>query len=205
VRKLRRVATVGFALGLIVMSDLSQASAAQPNQYELTRAVNRYLDDHGDLCVGKFTWPRVVTPQDQLAQTNDAVQLPVLERLGLVVPDESGERYSLTDKGRKYYLRKKRITVGAHDLPTLHEADLCVGRLSLDKVVKWSTPELTHGHVETVVRYTYHVKAVDWMDDPQARRVFPVVDRIIRHEGNMLMSVTVRLQHGQWQPVLPTL
>jgi hypothetical protein len=31
------------------------------------------------------------------------------------------------------------------------------------------------------------------------------VDRIIRQEGNMLMSVNVRLQDGKWQPVLPVL
>ena len=43
------------------------------------------------------------------------------------------------------------------------------------------------------------------MADPQAREVFPVVDRIVRNDGNLLMSVTVRLQDGRWQPVLPTL
>jgi len=158
--------------------------------------------------VGKFTWPRVVTPEDVQARTNDAVQLPVLEQLGLVaseaVPGGSGTRYSLTEKGRQYYLRKRRITLGAHDLPVEHDEDLCVAHLSLDKVVKWSPPEAAHGHLETVVRYTYHVKAVDWMSDPQARQAFPVVDRIIRNEGSLLMSVNVQLQDGQWKPVLPT-
>jgi hypothetical protein len=84
-----------------------------------------------------------------------------------------------------------------------HDRDLCVARLSLDKVVKWSAPEPVHGHPETVVRYTYHVKSADWMADPQARQVFPVVDRIIRNQDNMLMSVTVGLQDGKWVPVLP--
>jgi hypothetical protein len=197
------------------LAGLLQAGAAQPSRQTLTRAVTHYLSDHGDLCVGKFTWPRVVTPEDRLANTNDAVQLPVLERLGLVesteisgpaaATAESGKRYSLTEKGRRYYLQKKHVTVGAHDLPVKHDADLCVARLSLDKVVKWSPPEQMHGHLETVVRYTYHINAADWMLDPQARQIFPVVDRIIRHEGNMLMSATVRLQDGKWQPVLPTL
>lgn len=211
---------VGVAVGLTVASGLAQAAPDQPSRNDLKGAVDRYLVDHGDLCVGKFTWPRVVTAQDEAARTNDAVQLPVLERLGLVVSTvvstpadadtgaqnaPSAKRYSLTDKGRRYYLKKKRITVGAHDRPTEHDADLCLGRLSLDQVVKWSTPEPVHGHLETVVRYTYHIKAADWMDDPQSRQVFPVVDRIIRHEDNMLMSVTVRLADGKWQPVLPTM
>lgn len=64
-------------------------------------------------------------------------------------------------------------------------------------------PEMMHGHPETVVHYTYHVKFADWMADPQAREVFPVVDRIIRNQDNMLMSVTVELQDGRWLPVLP--
>jgi hypothetical protein len=233
-----RVTAAGVAVGLMSVCGLLQAGTDQPSRHALTSAVNRYLSDHGDLCVGKFTWPRVVRPEERLARTNDAVQLPVLERLGLVestevsapaastpaaagatanavaqgsqpgaaaATAEPGRRYSLTEKGRRYYLQKKRITLGAHDQPVEHDEDLCVARLSLDKVVKWSPPGQVHGHLETVVRYTYHIKAADWMADPQAREVFPVVDRIIRHEGNMLMSVNVRLEDGRWQPVLPTL
>ncbi len=228
-----RVTASGVTVALMSVSSLLQAGTLQPSQHALTSAVTHYLSDHGDLCVGKFTWPRVVTPEDREAKTNDAVQLPVLERLGLVestaisapvaagstadaaaqgsqpgpaaAPAESAKRYSLTEKGRRYYLQKKRITLGAHDLPVEHDEDLCVARLTLDKVVKWSAPEQVHGHLETVVRYTYHIKAADWMADPQARQIFPVVDRIIRQEGNMLMSVNVRLQDGKWQPVLPVL
>lgn len=208
-----RVCIAGVAVALTSLSGLSQAGTVQPSRHAITSAVTDYLSDHGDLCVGKFTWPRVVTAQDQLARTNDAVQLPVLEHLGLVAstdvtapadtPGQSGKRYALTEKGRQYYLLKKRITLGAHDLPVEHDEDLCVARLSLDKVVKWSPPEEAHGHIETMVHYTYHVKAADWMSDPQARQVFPVVDRIIRNEGSMLMSVNVRFQDGRWQPVLP--
>jgi hypothetical protein len=232
------VMVFGVALGLTSASRLVQANTAQPSRQVLTAAVNRYLADHGDLCVGKFTWPRVVTAEDRAANTNDAVQLPVLERLGLVestdvsveeakapaagttAPEtgtpgsqpsadaarsEPAKQYSLTEKGRRYYLQKKRVTIGAHDRPVEHDADLCVASLTLDKIGRWSPPEQVHGHLETVVRYTYHVKAADWMADPQAREVFPVVDRIVRNDGNLLMSVTVRLQDGKWQPVLPTL
>ena len=200
----------GIAGASMWTSGAVQAAADQPSERELTGAVTQYLSDHGDLCVGKFAWPRVVTSQDQAAHSNDAVQLPVLERLGLVESTEipapaagTARSYSLTAKGRRYYTQKKRITLGAHDQPVEHDKDLCVARLSLDKVVKWSPPETMHGHPETVVRYTYHVKSADWMADPQAREVFPVVDRIIRNQDNMLMSVTVELQDGRWLPVLP--
>lgn len=71
-------------------------------------------------------------------------------------------------------------------------------------MVKWSPREEAHGHLKTVVGYTYHVKPVDWTSDPHARQVFPVVDRIIRNEGSLLRTVNVQLHDGQWQPVLPT-
>jgi hypothetical protein len=234
------IIAAGVAGALMWTSDPVQAGTAQPSERALASAVKHYLSDHGDLCVGKFTWPRVVTREDQVAHTNDAVQLPVLERLGLVqsteisapatmrpaswtpapgattdaaAPDaqsgstpataEKARSYSLTAKGRQYYLQKKRITLGVHDQPVEHDEDLCVAHLGLDKVVKWSSPEQVRGHLETVVRYTYHIKAADWMADPQARQVFPVVDRIIRNQDNLLMSVTVELQDGRWMPVLP--
>jgi hypothetical protein len=219
---------------LVCVAGAVQARTADPDQRALKKAVTAYLADHGDLCVGKFTWPRDVTLADQEGGSNDAVQMPVLEHLGLVESTEvrgesattpteadaaggatahgsqpqaatSGpiKRYSLTAKGRQFYLRKRMTTLGAHDRPIERDADFCVARLSLDKVVKWTPPEETHGHVETVVSYTYKVKSADWMVDPEARKVFPVVDRIIHGEGSALMTAILQVQNGKWVPVLP--
>ena len=218
------------AVGVVCMASVSQAGATDPSQKELTGAVQAFLADHGDLCLAKYSWPRDVTPADQQAGSNDAKQLPVLERLGVVrsvevstpvqmaaadgaqsnspvslqtVQAGTTRRYSLTAKGRQYYLRKKHVVLGPHDQPTEHDADFCVAHLTLDKVVKWSPPEPVHDHLETMVRYTYHIKSADWMQDPAARAVFPVVDRIIRGQGSLLMSATVQLQGDKWVPVLP--
>jgi hypothetical protein len=211
-----------------LIGSVAQAGVG-PSQPVMSRAVKKYLSEHGDLCVGKSNWPRLVTEQERQAGTNDAVQMPVLERLGLVesveVPvqvanagaeaaagsapaaasDAVGpaRRYSLTAKGRQFYVQKKVTVLGAHDRPVEREADFCVARLSLDKVVKWSSPEEAHGHVETMVSYTYKIKPADWMVDPEARKVFPVVDRIIRGEGKALMTATLQAQNGKWEPVLP--
>ena len=180
------------------------ASASRP---KMAQAVKQYLTEHGDLCVGKSSWPRFVTEEDRQSGSNDALQLPVLERLGLVEsasgPAGSVKRYSLTAKGRQFYLQKKVTILGAHDRPVERDADFCVARLSLDKVVKWTPPEQTHGHVETVVSYTYNIRSADWMADPEARKVFPVVDRIIRGKGNAVMTATLQAQNGKWVPVLP--
>lgn len=196
-------------LGTVGTVAVSQAAMTDPSQKQLTQAVKAFLVDHGDLCMAKYTWPRDVTQEDRQANSNDALQLPVLERLGVVEsvsvanPGGAIQRYSLTAKGKKYYLQKKHTVLGPHDTPTVHDADFCVAHLTLDKVVRWSPPETAHDHLETVVRYTYHIKAADWMSETDAQKVFPIVDRIIHGEGTLLMSATVRLQDGKWVPVLP--
>ncbi len=189
-----------------------------PTRGMLIDAVQAHLSQHGDLCVGKPAWPRLVTEDDRRAGSSDAVQLPVLERLGLVKSTlaaalagsaassaEAGSAriYELTDQGRAFYLHKKMVTLGPHDQPEVRDGDFCVASLSLDKVVKWSPPQPIHEHLESVVSYTYRIKPAAWLVDPEARKVFPIVDRIIRGEGNALMAVTVQEQNGKWVPVLP--
>jgi hypothetical protein len=210
------------------VSGQSLADIAEPSHQALSEAVTQYLKDHGDLCVGKPTWPRDLTAEQRQSNSNDAIQLPVLEHLGLVeskqipasvaggaatVPAQSSQpaasteavtRYSLTAKGQQYFLHKKRTVLGIHGQSLEQDADLCVASLSLDKVVKWSPPEQVKGHLQTIAQYTYHIKSADWMDDQEARKVFPVAARIIHGQGNLLMSVPVQLQDGKWLAVLPT-
>jgi hypothetical protein len=83
-----------------------------PSEQDLAPAVRAFLADHGDLCLAWYTWPRELTVEQQRSGLNEAVQLPVLERLGLVksseVPasqpgaDSGGlsRRYALTAKGQ---------------------------------------------------------------------------------------------------------
>ena len=201
---------------------MSQATTttATPSEKELTQAVKAFLADYGDLCMAKYTWPRNVNPDDPEGDTNDAIQLPVLERLGIVksvqipapkepstaavaAPAKPTRRYSLTEKGRQYYVQKKHTILGPHEQIMEHDADFCVAHLTLDKVIKWSSPEPVHNQLETIVRYTYHIKAADWMSEPEAQKVFPIVNRIIRGEGSRMMSATVALREGKWVPVMP--
>jgi hypothetical protein len=208
----RMVAVTAALVCTAGVAGVVRAGTAAPGRPELTMAVKSFLESHGDLCVGKFAWPRDVTEADRQAGSNDAIQLPVLEKLGLVKSEvvpattpKSGPvtRYSLTAKGLQFYVHKKESVVSSHGRLLQRGADFCVGRLSVDKVVKWSRPQPVQGQLETVVLYTYHIRSADWMADPQARKVFPVVDRIIRGQGNMLMSVTVQDRNGEWEPVLP--
>ncbi len=221
-KKVKTSACIAAAVSVLCIAGGSQAGTMEPSPRQMTTVATQYLAEHGDLCMAKYTWPRDVTPADRETHSNDAVQLPVLERLGLVqstiVPVQADaaassappgdaveptRRYSLTAKGQQYYLRKKHSTLNVHGQAVEHDADFCVAHLTLDKVVKWTPPEQVHGQLETLVHYTYHIKPAQWMADPKARQVFPVADRIIRGQGNMLMSVTARFQDGKWVPVLP--
>jgi hypothetical protein len=180
-----------------------------PSEKDLAPAVQAFLADHGDLCLAWYTWPRELTADQQHSGLNEPVQLPVLERLGLVESTEipaapgPGRRYSLTAKGRHYYLQRKRTTLGLHGETVAHDADFCVAQLSLDKVIKWTPPEPLQGHLETLVKYTYRIKSADWISDEEVRKVFPMVDRIVRGAGKLEMTATVQQQDGKWIPVLP--
>src|SRR5262245_57692482 len=102
----------------------AHAGTSDPKPKELKRAVQAFLADHGDLCLAMYTWPRDVTAEDRESNSNEAVQMPVLERLGVVqsteLQPELTKRYSLTDEGQQYFLRKTRTTLDIHSQPEQH-------------------------------------------------------------------------------------
>src|ERR1700754_1767346 len=104
------------AASVMCVTSAAYAAMANPKPKELTHAVQAFLADHGDLCLAMYTWPRDVTPEDRQSGSNEAIQMPVLERLGVVQsvdlgPPTAGEaseptkRYSLTAKGHEYFLQ----------------------------------------------------------------------------------------------------
>jgi hypothetical protein len=185
------------------------------NQANLTHAMNDYLAKRGDLCLAKNSWPVVVTEAESKALSRNALQMPVLERLGLVsgadatveLAGEDGaaptrahaRRYDLTTEGRKYYLARP-----AHKTPTgnrFAEAghDFCAARLSLDKVVGWAPSNAPGAAREAVVTYTYKVDPAPWTADQALRAVFPMVDTVIRGAGTMQLKEGVVLGANGWE------
>ena len=58
-------------------------ASRQPNRPpRFTRAMNTYLEKRGDLCLAKSSWPIDVTQHEIDIGARNAVQMPVLERLG---------------------------------------------------------------------------------------------------------------------------
>ncbi|MES2129330.1 MAG: cytochrome c peroxidase, partial [Pseudomonadota bacterium] len=182
---------------------LTDRDLQRPNEATMAQALRNYLGKQGDLCVGKFEWPIDVAPGDAEAGSRDAVQLPVLERLGLVAATSGSvqrkdgalvpvQRYALTEMGKRYYVRRPMTTLTPDGKPIVREGDLCVGKLQLDKVMAWAQASST-------VSYTYRLDVAPWMQDPAARKVFPMVDYIVQGQGKLKMEQRLRLADGQWQ------
>src|ERR1019366_3281039 len=179
-----------YTLCLIVLG----ACTTQANRENFTQGMNAYLAKRGDLCLAKYDWPIDVTPAEFAAGARNAVQMPVLQKLGLVdVSDVSVEtktdnavvaakvkRYQLTESGKKYYLTRELRTLAPDGSKTVQRGDFCVAKLSLDKIVAWDPPTNDSARRETVVTYTYTVEAAPWLQDPGAKRVFPLVDRVVQ-------------------------
>lgn len=184
------------------------------NAANLTQAMNDYLARRGELCLAKNSWPVVVTEAESHAGSRNALQMPVLERLGLVEGadasvEQTGEdgaitraharRYQLTAEGRKYYLARPARKTPTGDRFTEASHDFCAARLSLDKVVGWEPSNTPGARNEAVVTYTYKVEPAPWTADRALRAVFPMVDTVIRGAGIMQLRETVVLGARGWE------
>jgi hypothetical protein len=152
-----------------------------------------------------------VAREESGARSRNGLQMPVLERLGLVagsdaVVDKLAQdgarsaqavrRYRLTDAGSKFFLAR-----APHKHPTDNRyaavsRDFCAARLSLDKVVGW---ERTNAAGAAVVTYTYKVSAAPWTGDAGVREAFPMVDAVIRGAGQLQMKETLLLGVDGWE------
>jgi hypothetical protein len=167
-----------------------------------TRGMLAYLAARGELCLGK-EFPLDVTEREFQLHARNAVQMPVLEHLGLVtsraamgqLTTEDGvlsvpvTRFELTPKGRQYYRTEPALGKHGH-------GDLCAASLSLDKVVSWEVND--QDARSAVVSYTYHVDAAPWTSAPEAKAVFPAVDRVVTGAGKALLEEGFTLTNDGW-------
>jgi len=185
---------------------------ANPSINELTAGMQVYLQERGNLCLAKNSWPIDVTQKEIDAGARNAVQMPVLEKIGLVsssiasvkVRDEDAEavikvkRYELTEEGKKYYLVKPMRNLASDGSIKVHQGDLCPVKLSLDKVIGWE-PAAAHDGKEIVVTYTYQVDAAPWTHNPEVQKVFPAVAYVVRGAGTVQMKERYELTKNGWK------
>jgi len=211
--KTKHFITVGL---MSISSAVFCANSTEPNQKILASALEKYLAQNGDFCLGKFDWPIDVSEAEFGMKTRDALQMPVLEKLGLVVSSQAEamrkvgdaelpvpvKRYALTEAGKAYYIAKESSSVSAGRKVT-HSHDFCAGKLSLSKLVGWEKPVEQGGIQETTVTYTYKIAAAKWSHDPEIQQVFPMLARVVNGEGTMQLKQQFRLTGASWLAVNP--
>jgi hypothetical protein len=201
-----------LAIGVLASASLAACSHRdEPDAKVLGAAMQTYLAQRGDLCLAKSEWPIDLTQHEIDVGARNALQMPVLERLGLVestvaevdVDDEGTthrmkvRRYSLTDAGRKFYVKHD---AGAGSRGKAAQSDFCAAHLSLDKIVNWSLTQ-NGSQRQAVVTYTYHVDAAPWTKDAEVQKVFPVVAGVIRGAGTAQLQEAFALGDAGWTAV----
>jgi hypothetical protein len=166
------------------------APKSQSPRDDLEAALRAFLEDHGELCLGKTSWPVVVSAEDATAGTSDARQMPVLERLGLVqaTPLVAATSYWLTDLGRRSY--RERNPQG--------QGDLCAGKVALARIVQ---VDRQGQGAQATVRYTYRFDAFAWLRDAEAQQVFPAVAQLDAAQGQAVLEQRFVRRDGQWLPL----
>ena len=180
------------------------------NRENFKLALQAYLSSHGDMCIGKFNWPIDVSYHDAQARSADSLQLPVMQKMGLVSAqqiDGKGEpvmRYQLTEAGRKFYLHKPMQSLTPQGTVLTHDGDFCYGRIQPDQIIGWDRIQQVQGQPQTVVTYTYRIDAEPWTRNADVRRVFPVVAMIVDSGGVLQLKQTLRLSDKGWVGVVAT-
>jgi hypothetical protein len=216
-RRLARPSRWLFGAALLGAASAGTACGKKtdPTQAHFEEGMRAYLERRGDLCLAKYEWPIDVSAHDAAVGTRDALQMPVLERLGLVrssdftinVNRDDGvvpvdvKRYELTEAGLADF-RSREVGVNPAG-EKLVSSDFCVAKLSLDKVVGWEV----HGGAgpgdspRAVISYTYAVASDPWTHDPEIQRVLPAVARVIAGAGTATLEETFALRPEGWVAV----
>jgi hypothetical protein len=177
------------AAAALALAGCSKPEANTPTREAFEAGLRAFLaDGHDQLCLGMYDWPIDLTEAEAGAHSRHAVQLPVFEKLGLATstivsvprsaenPDGAIKRYALTDEGRKYY--KPHAFKGRDG--AAHQNDFCVAHISLAKVESWQLDTHDGQHSAATVSYTYRIEPAPWMKDDDARRVLPMVAKVIQ-------------------------
>ena len=209
--------TLAFAFAFASLSCAAAEPADVPDAATAAAAVTRYLADHGDFCLGKMDWPVDISALDERARGRDAIQMPVLESLGLVRsstatalrvegPDaeEGGapkpvavQRYELTPLGQQFVRDREVVVAAADGDKVVRRRDLCAAHLRLKQVVAVAPGDAPHTFVAT---YTYEAAPAAWAAAPDFQRAFPMAARVLGGAHRMQLKQAFAWSDGEWRP-----
>lgn len=202
-------------LGALVLAGCN--SQQDTNKKIFGAAVSKYLAKEGDLCLQLTQWPVDLNEAAFRLNTEDAQTMPALEAIGIVSSKDIDidhdktlredstaqrtkiKRYTLTTAGNRFFL-KKEITVPGSSAKMMGR-DICYGKKSLDKVVKWEGPTQYADTQEVRVKYLYKIdNLADWAQTPVFQAAFPYSADIIQGAGKKEDQHTLKLTDLGWEP-----
>ncbi len=206
-------------LGIVMLT--ACGSKTDANEKNFGVALTRYFDKKGGLCLDTKRWPVDLSEYEVRLQKTQAFsrggQMAALEAAGLVkgedievdVMDIMGKptgrkrkvkRYTLTDAAKPFSQEQEVRTIGLNGLTTEKQTDLCWGKKSLDKVVKWEGPLKLGDYQEASVTYLYKVNNVaEWAKRPDVQASFPLIKSILDAAGTTPARHAVKLTSEGWE------
>jgi hypothetical protein len=196
-------------------------SKTDANEKNFGAALNQYFDKKGELCLEIRKWPVDVSDSELRMQatsrTGLASRMAALEAAGLVKGEDAEapasvwdihpnakvkvKRYVLTDAAKPFVQEKDVRSVGLDGVKTSKQPDLCWGRKTLDKVVKWEGPMKLGDYQEADVTYTYKIEhTADWARRPDVQVAFPAIKMILDGAGKDESKRGVKLTSVGWEP-----
>ncbi len=181
-------------------------------------ALNKNFEQTGELCLGFNEWP-VNLPKAQLSQkdnpTSNAGRMAALETLGFVHGEETAidnvtflgthgkiqtQRYTLTEAAKPFLRSRQKASLGAANKNTTEYADLCWGKLAVDKIVKWEGPIKLGDYQEAPVTFTYKVENIaDWAKNPNVQASFVSIGQVINGATSKELRRVLKLTSEGWE------
>ncbi|GHT89301.1 hypothetical protein AGMMS49543_28350 [Betaproteobacteria bacterium] len=190
------------------------------NEKNFSAALNQHFEKTGDLCLGILFWPQEARKTEADGRH---IWLAALAKKGLLNVEDTevssiwnnktkvhGKRYSPSDTA-KPFLRESDLSDHEQNIleflklddPDLYERlpnngkknDLCWGKMHLDKIVKWDTPDAS----KVTVFYTYKIDDfADWAKDKDIRDSLNL-NKKIEEAGVEEKTITLHLTNLGWE------
>jgi hypothetical protein len=196
-------------------------SKTDANEKNFGVAIQQYLDKKGDLCLNIDKWPVDVNELDLRMQkampTGIANRMAALESVGLAKStdtevDGTGfdgkpnglrfkvKRYALADTAQPFEHTKEVERLSLDGRTKEARTDLCWGKKTLDKVVKWEGPMKFGDYQEASVKYQYKIQdQASWTKNPEFLAAFPVVAQIAENAGKKEEQHALKLTNLGWE------
>jgi hypothetical protein len=192
---------IALVLGVTLSAALSACdSKTSANAKNFGVTVTQYFDKKGEMCLDPVKWPVDVYETDmrqrKLYPDGPAGQMAALEAAGLA-KGEDMESPGVKVKFRRYTMSEAAKPYLRTDAK--QGAQLCWGRKSLHKVLRWADPSKVDGQEESAVIYTYTLSNVAaWARTPQIKEAFPILGRTVDGERTQKEKLYVKLTPQGW-------